>query len=151
MVKNLQVFALLLFISPICHSTILIPTFFAHDTERVRYGEQLYSPGDMLGMLWQLSYWSLDSLVRPALSQALNGILSGGGKASGNVQSESGSYTLFHSSAGNMNDPKTTATLFYIVTAGVACIVGIAKHVIVKRNQPPIYEIIGWDDRYIRY
>ncbi|MBP6217826.1 MAG: hypothetical protein KA436_04490 [Oligoflexales bacterium] len=148
MAKKLLLFIILAMTSSLSYAGILLPTFYADPTTRIRYGEQHYHSDDPSGILWQLRYWSHNQLHPSALSQALNDILSNRGKFSGTVNLGALKYNLYHSSAGK--DEKT-ATLFFILEQEFTRIIGIARHVQVQPRQPPKYEIVAWDDRYPVY
>lgn len=141
----LKLFLLLICLPASANADILMPTFYAHHTDRTIYGEQRYRASDISGILWQLNYWSFESLPPSAVSQALNAVLSGQRKHSGLVETEDGIHDLYHASAGTI---KGTATLFFINEGENQRIIGIAKHVETKINQPPSYKIISWDKRY---
>jgi hypothetical protein len=131
------------------YADIVMPTFYAHPTDRKRYGEQTYRADDIKGILWQLNYWSFSLLNETALSQSLNDVIFGKGKYSGtielNVEDRSTTFDLYHASAGL---DKKTATLFFIKQGENQRIIGIGRHVKTKINQGPKYEILVWDDRY---
>ncbi len=145
MIKKIIPFLLF---SGLSFGNIILPTFKLDNTKSWNhYGEQIYHAADSHGIMWQLKFWSNNQLPLTGLNQALQAVLSNAGKDSGTVSGLGKTSQLLHASAG-FDDQ--SASLLYIIDGSNYRVVGIQRHIPVKKCQEPKYELIAWDSRFIR-
>ncbi len=139
---------LLVLISGFSFAGVIMPTFKLDGEKHwAHYGEQNYHPADSFGMMHQLNFWSENQLPQTQLNQALQAVMSKKGKDSGTVTGLGKTTQLLHASAG-FDDQ--SASLLYIVDGSNYRVVGIQRHIPVKKCQEPKYELVAWDERFSR-